>query len=48
MIDVASHYPADHFDASYFHHPVPVKGIKAGGFGIEDYLSHSESDIGLF
>ena len=38
---VAGHHPADHFDTSYLHHPVPCLGIKACGLGIEDNLSHS-------
>lgn len=41
VVAFTGYHPADHFDASYLYHPIPSMGIKAGRFGIENYLSHS-------
>jgi hypothetical protein len=48
VVGFTGHHPANHFDAPYLHHPIPGKGIKAGRFGIENYLSHSELNVSLF
>lgn len=33
-------HPVDHLDTTDFDQPVTALGIKTGGFGIEDYLTH--------
>ena len=46
MKGLAGFDPVDHFNTADFYHSVTILGIKAGGFGVENYFPHKHT-IGL-